>query len=182
VFDREHAFMGQLLNLRYRVDRGGRAFEQRFRPRAALVGEAVIEADAARQLALLRGGGLDPTTTVLLDAPAAPPPGVASGAMRPGAAEGARLLVSLPERVEVETNAAAPRHLVLADQHYPGWRATIDGVETPIRLANAVTRAVAVPAGTHQVVFTYRPWPLYFGAGVSVLTLAGLLVSRRRWL
>ncbi|HEX2325487.1 MAG TPA: YfhO family protein, partial [Chloroflexota bacterium] len=81
--------------------------------------------------------------------------------------------------VEVEVEASAPAWLFLADTFDPGWSATVDGQARPIRLANAMFRAVAVPAGRHVVAFRYTPAPLAWGAtvtlatGVIVLLVAG---------
>jgi uncharacterized membrane protein YfhO len=76
--------------------------------------------------------------------------------------------------VVVEVAAGAPAWLFLADAFDPGWRATVDGTERPVRLANAMFRAVAVPAGRHVVVFRYEPRPLQWGAAASLAT--GVLV------
>ena len=61
------------------------------------------------------------------------------------------------ERVRVRTRAARPSLLVLTDEFYPGWTATVDGTPTPIVRANVLFRGVPVPAGEHEVLFTFRP-------------------------
>ena len=83
-----------------------------------------------------------------------------------------------PHLVEVEVEASAPAWLFLADTFDPGWSATVDGQARPIRLANAMFRAVAVPAGRHVVAFRYTPAPLAWGATVTLATgLAVLLLA-----
>jgi uncharacterized membrane protein YfhO len=62
---------------------------------------------------------------------------------------------------------------VLADTHYPGWFATVDGQSEPLLRANYAFRAVRVPAGPHTIVFDYRPRSLAVGARLTGL---GLLV------
>lgn len=42
--------------------------------------------------------------------------------------------------------------LVLADQYFPGWHATVNGNEVPIRRANHIFRLVEIPSGTSRVV------------------------------
>lgn len=64
--------------------------------------------------------------------------------------------------------------LYASDVYYPGWRAYIDGKETPVYRANLAFRAVYVPGGRHTVTFVYRPLSVYIGC---FLTMLGLLVS-----
>ena len=73
--------------------------------------------------------------------------------------------------IVVETESGDAATLVLADAHYPGWRATVDGKPTRIQPANAFFRAVKVPSGSHQVVFDYQPLSVRWGLWVSTITL-----------
>ncbi len=75
----------------------------------------------------------------------------------------------------------APRDswLVVADTDYPGWVATVDGVETPIYRANLNFRAIQVDAGLHEVRFDYQPGWLLPGALVSVVSLLLALLLYR---
>lgn len=61
-----------------------------------------------------------------------------------------------PERIRLRTHAGAARLLVLADNWAPGWTATVDDQEVQIRRVNLWMRGVEVPAGVHDVRFTYR--------------------------
>ncbi len=69
-----------------------------------------------------------------------------------------------------------PRALVFTEMNYPGWSATLDGTAVPIHAANGPFMAVVVPAGSHEVVFRFRPWRVYLGVGISLATvcLAGI--------
>jgi len=60
------------------------------------------------------------------------------------------------QRVTIQTNTHEPGYLVLADLNYPGWEATIDGQPADIILAQGAFRALAIPAGSHQVEFRYN--------------------------
>lgn len=87
-----------------------------------------------------------------------------------------------PERVVVDISAGRAGWLVLVDTYYPGWQASLDGALVEIVRANGAFRAVAVPAGDHEVVFSYRPASLRIGAAISGAGLAvwlGLLVLSR---
>lgn len=78
----------------------------------------------------------------------------------------------------METNAAAPAFLVLADTFYPGWRADVDGARTPIHLTDFALRGVAVPAGRHTVTFAFASAARRVGflqSLVSLVIAAGLL-------
>ena len=74
--------------------------------------------------------------------------------------------------------------LILLDAYDQGWTATLEnGEKTPILRANALVRAVAVPAGTHVVTFSYRTPLLQTGAWASltgILLSIGLIARARR--
>jgi uncharacterized membrane protein YfhO len=69
----------------------------------------------------------------------------------------------------------APAILVLSENHYPGWRAYVDGKSVDVIRVNYNLRGVAVPAGNHLVEFVYRPKSVLAGLAVSLLTLLSLL-------
>ncbi len=104
----------------------------------------------------------------------------------PGPAPGGLAVIEryAPEdvRVRVETPQAAV--LVLLDAFDQGWTATLEsGAELPILRANALARAVVVPAGRHVVAFSYQTPLLKAGAWTSlagVLLCLGLIVLERR--
>lgn len=84
--------------------------------------------------------------------------------------------------VEVRTNAPAAGVLVLRDAYDPGWRAWVDGRETPVFPADYIFRGVFVEAGAHRVRFEFHPpgwgWmvPLSLSALVAALCIACLRV------
>ncbi len=89
-----------------------------------------------------------------------------------------------PEEVRVKVEAARPAVLVLLDAYDQGWTAALEnGTELPILRANALVRAVVVPAGAHVVSFSYRTPLLKAGAWTSIagtLLCLGLIVHARR--
>jgi hypothetical protein len=88
----------------------------------------------------------------------------------------ARIKSDRGETLTIAVHVEQPSTLELADTYYPGWRATVDGVATPIHRTNAAYRAIALPAGSQQVQFTFRPQSVYWGAGISAVTIATLLI------
>jgi uncharacterized membrane protein YfhO len=73
-----------------------------------------------------------------------------------------------------DTRANRPALLVLADNMYEGWEATIDGEAAPIHLTNHTFRGVVVPAGDHQVEFVFSPRDLYLGLYIYIGSFAAL--------
>jgi hypothetical protein len=147
-------------------------------PRAFFVPQARAAGDPAAVLDALARGRDDPRRMALLEGPTAAPLGT------PGAEGEAEIETDASESVSVRVQASAPGFLFLADQHYPGWRASVDGRPVPIHRANYAFRLVEVPAGGSVVRFDYRPRSLVIGAVVSagtlVLVLTALLVRRRQ--
>lgn len=87
----------------------------------------------------------------------------------------ARVTDNSTDTVTVHATARRAGYLILDDSAYPGWKVTVDGHSTDWLPANENFRAVAIPAGTHTVVFRYRPSSVYDGAVVSAVALAGII-------
>ena len=150
-------------------------------PRAWLAPEARA-LDEEATLKVIRTGRLpggaawEPQRTALVESD----PGAASA---PAAREGsAEVLRHEPNRVDVRTKADGASVLVLAENHYPGWRAYLDGRPVGVLRVNYNQRGVRVPAGEHEVLFVYRPKSVIVGAAVSLLAALGLLLWWRRLL
>jgi hypothetical protein len=77
-------------------------------------------------------------------------------------------------RVQLAVSTATDGLLVLADPWYPQWRVTVDGKPATLLRVDHTLRGVRVPAGTHQVVFTYQDRALWLGAGLTAATCLGL--------
>ena len=65
--------------------------------------------------------------------------------------------------------------VVLADSFDPAWRAELDGRAIDIYRANAIHKAVIVPAGTHQVTLRFSPISVYLGLAISLATAVALV-------
>jgi len=80
------------------------------------------------------------------------------------------------QTVEIGVNGDTNGYLVLSDAWYPGWRATVDGVEASVLRANYAFRAVPVSAGEHLVRFEFKPLSWKIGLWVSALTVLFLAI------
>jgi uncharacterized membrane protein YfhO len=74
---------------------------------------------------------------------------------------------------------------IFSEIYYPaGWKSFIDGKEVPHFRANYVLRAMSVPAGDHEIRFSFEPSTYKTGNTISlassvilILLLAGYIVS-----
>jgi hypothetical protein len=137
--------------------------------------EATLEAIKTGKLA--DGRAWEPRHTVLLDAQL---PEKFSSAETDAQAEITKYEAN---RIEVKTTAAAlPTVLVLSENHYPGWRAFVDGRAVETLRVNYNLRGVALSPGAHQVSFVYRPKSVLIGLLVSLLAATALFLWWRRLL
>jgi hypothetical protein len=138
-------------------------------PRAYLVQSVVPVAEGAA-MAAMQQPAWDPATTAFVD-------GAAPAGLGQGPVQGtAQVTTYEPDRVVVRTTASRPAFMVLSDNWYKDWRATVDGREVPIHRTNHTFRGVVVPQGTHTVEFTFRAPEL--GTGwIIYLACFGLLAA-----
>ncbi|MBI3385657.1 YfhO family protein [Candidatus Gottesmanbacteria bacterium] len=86
-----------------------------------------------------------------------------------------QILSYQPNSIRIQTSANSDALLFVSDTYYPGWKASIDSVMTPIHRADYAFRAILVPKGNHTVTFEYLPDSLALGEKVSIISL-GLTV------
>ena len=146
-------------------------------PRARFVPRVEVMPDPDALLRRLADGDDDLARVALVEAP---PASGAGGPAAAGATGTARFVADDPEHVVLDVDAPAAGFVVLADQYYPGWRASVDGHPVPIARGNYLFRLVEVPAGRSRVDFRYRPASVYAGGLVSLLTAVGLAAAARR--
>jgi hypothetical protein len=83
--------------------------------------------------------------------------------------------------ISFKSNNAKDGLAVFSDIYYEkGWKAFVDGKETPIMKADYVLRAIKIPAGSHNIEFHFRPQSFYNGqkiALVSSILLIGLCIG-----
>jgi len=179
-----------LLNVKYRtaVDPRTNALtivpHPSFMPRAFILYSYRVARTEEELQAATHDSTWDHRTTVLLEeqpaaAPVAPPAGSAGDA---------RITEYGDNRIVIDAATPTEGLLVLSEMYYPGWRATVDGAPAGVMRADYTLRAIALPPGSHQVVFTFVPPPLVAGAWISgsavIICLAGIaappLLRKRR--
>jgi hypothetical protein len=143
-------------------------------PRAYFAERVWSELDPQAVLRQVTAAGFDGRHNALVEATDAPS---VQPSTTPARAEATR---TSPTELRVTTNTAERRFLVVSEMYFPGWRAYVDGVQTPIFRTNYLFRGVVVPAGQHVVSFVYRPSSALVGAAVSALALIGTGVLLHR--
>lgn len=86
------------------------------------------------------------------------------------------------DRVFYQSNSTSNNFAVFSEVYYKlGWKAFIDGKETPIYKTNYVLRGLVIPAGKHEIKFEFKPDSFYktvpLAAGASALIWILLLAN-----
>ncbi len=63
--------------------------------------------------------------------------------------------------VAVSTNSSGQQFLVFSQNFLPGWKALIDGKETPMYRVNSVFGGIFVPEGKHEIKFEFRYFDMF---------------------
>ncbi len=75
------------------------------------------------------------------------------------------------DKISYSFNSSGNQFAVFSEIYYPaGWKAFIDGKETPIVKTNYVLRGLAVPAGKHNIEFRFEPEGYYMGRKITAIT------------
>ncbi len=151
-------------------------------PRAYLVGRFEVVSDE-RAVGRMLASDFDVYGTVVLPEPL--PAGVT---IEPDPTGNVTHGERRPDGYTLRVDTDRPALLVVSENFYPAWHAEVDGQPVPLLRANYTFRALPVPAGTHDVVFTYRSPILGASAAVSTAVLlllvgvgvGGTLLRRRR--
>ncbi|MBR1795463.1 MAG: hypothetical protein IJ755_09250 [Bacteroidales bacterium] len=73
-----------------------------------------------------------------------------------------------PNELRYHYQAAGDRLAVFSEIYYPdGWKAQVDGVPAEVLRADWTLRAMALPAGGHDIVMRFEPDSYRVGAGIS---------------
>ncbi len=151
-------------------------------PRVFVVGQQQVVSGADRAMTTVTAPKFDGLRLAVTERPIPTLPEVGGG--EPASHSQARLISYGAERVVAEAESSRAGLLVLTDNYFPGWKATVDGRPTPIYRVDYLLRGVPVPRGRHRVVFTYQPASWLWGRVISgfagFLVLGSALLGWRR--
>lgn len=100
-----------------------------------------------------------------------------------------RLTSYTPNRLTYHVDTRDGGVGVFSEVYFPwGWHAAIDGHEVPLARVNYLLRAIALPAGSHEVVMTFDPQSIHVCSGIAygcvtliyMLCFGGLFIFIRR--
>jgi hypothetical protein len=135
------------------------------RPRAFVTGQVEIVPDSEVVDRLLSATH-DPGTALVAE------PLPAGVRLDEGAAGSVRWQQRGMDELRMSVFASGPALLVVMDNHYPAWRAWVNGEAAPIVRANYTFRAIPVPPGDSEIVMRYEPEALQ----TAVVVSGGLLL------
>ncbi len=87
------------------------------------------------------------------------------------------------DKITYSFNAASNQFAVFSEIYYKaGWKAFVDGKESPIVKVNYVLRGLAVPAGKHDIEFRFEPQDYFMGKKLALAALAVCVALLLVWL
>lgn len=73
--------------------------------------------------------------------------------------------------IDYVSNNTSEGFAVFSDIYYPyGWKAYVDGNETPIYRTNYILRGIKLPAGEHKIEFRFEPETFYTGDRIAMIS------------
>lgn len=79
--------------------------------------------------------------------------------------------------IRYRTNSNTNQFAVFSEIFYDrGWKAYIDGKEAPIVKVNYVLRGLAIPAGSHEILFEFKPASYYNSTKIAIITSAPIWI------
>lgn len=87
-----------------------------------------------------------------------------------------------PNCLTYDVNSGKGGVLVFSEIYYPGWKATVDGKETPVGRVDYVLRAIQIEPGNHEVILTFKPQSIvttetiaYIASIILLLLIVGII-------
>jgi hypothetical protein len=80
------------------------------------------------------------------------------------------LVENLNDKITYKSFSKTGGFGVFSEVYYPnGWKAFIDGKETPIAKVDYLLRGLTIPAGEHTIEFRFHPSSYYTGDTISLI-------------
>lgn len=120
-----------------------------------------------------------PASRVVLFDDSTTAPGVSTGQTIPEPSAVTASLASWePGAMKVVLSGSDPKttYLLIAENWYPGWSATVDGTPAPTMRANHAMLSVAVPPGAKEIALRYQTPGYGTGKVITLAALAGALL------
>jgi len=138
-------------------------------PRIFLADNFIVVSDKKKIIKTLLDSNFDPKKTLVLEEDI---PNFKIGDKR-GKVE---IVNYAGNNILLRTNAENNTLLFVSDNYFPGWKASVDGNTSKIYKANYAFRAVPVPAGQHEVKFSYSPKSFTIGLVISMISFLSMLI------
>lgn len=137
-------------------------------PRFGLYYDVKQSVSDAEALQMLKNNEIDVSKTLILDETLLTDIVVGTGS--------AKLHTSTVNSLSFNVDTDVPAMFYISDSYYPGWTASVNGIDAHIYRANYNFRAVQVPSGVSTVTFQYQPshWTLYIS--IALLSIIVLIV------
>ena len=81
-----------------------------------------------------------------------------------------------PNQLSYEVESDKGGVIVFSEIYYPGWIATVDGVEQELGRVDYVLRALQVKPGKHEIVLSFFPKSITTTETIAYVALAILLL------
>jgi len=133
------------------------------RPFARMVYQTWIEPDDGAAVNALASKDIDVRRTAIL------PEALPVPLIEPDEAPQVTVTNYAPEAFRIYVRTAAPGLLDISQVNTPDWKARLDGRSVPILRSNVALLAVLIPAGEHDLYFSYEPDLYRAGLVVTLL-------------
>ncbi|HUN22877.1 MAG TPA: glycosyltransferase family 39 protein [Anaerolineales bacterium] len=140
---------------------------------AWIVHDAQLAPDGDTAMQSAADPALNVFETAILEQTPQPSPEPLTGA------ETVRLTRIRPTQIQVDVQLNSPGVVVVSEMNAPGWVVTANGEPVTELRAYGILRAVALPAGTHQLVWNYQPMWVWLGGSISLISV---LIALGLWL
>lgn len=170
-----------MLNTKYFIQQGEKGPVAHLNPNALgnvwFVDSVRIVQNADQELAAL--GNFDPAKTAIIDKQFSQ---FVEGYTSAGDSSSILLAEYQPDRLTYRYNSSTNKLAVFSEIYYPkGWKVTLDGKPADHFRANYILRAMVLPAGVHEVKFTFEPEMFKAGKKVDFASSLAILLIFFSW-